>query len=399
MNPLRAEIAIALVQANPTARSDAERIAEAARLHAEAAALGADLTVLPGRFLAGADAVAGLARATADGGPALLVGAPWRGPDGRLYDAAYLLRGGEVAGKALRHAPDPEGRLGAGSVPGPLGLELRGGGAVRLGVMAGADLGTEDVAEALAECGAEMLVVLDRSPFARDGAERRLQRAVARVTETGLPLLLVNAVGGPDGLVGDGGSLALGADRRLAVQAPAFEAAVTLCGWRRDGDGTWTPVGRGPVAPPLPATEALWRALVLGVRDQACAVGAETAVLGVGGRPDEALALAVAREALGPARVRAVALSGTGADALDVGPAAEALRRALAPLAGGKPGVVACALEMRLRKLALLALSEELGALLLAAAEEGPGFPVLRGPDPAERQALLDRARIAGTVV
>ena len=84
------------------------------------------------------------------------------------------------------------------------------------------DMWFEDVAEGLGESGAEILIVPNGSPFEHDKQDERLQLAVARVTETGLPLIYVNQVGGQDELVFDGGSFALDADRRLVAQAPSF---------------------------------------------------------------------------------------------------------------------------------------------------------------------------------
>ncbi|MEK0082968.1 nitrilase-related carbon-nitrogen hydrolase [Benzoatithermus flavus] len=401
---MSAEIAIALAQANPVAPDPADTLARLRRMRAEAAARGADLVVFPELFLASDEPLECLAAETADGGPTILVGAPWRAPDGSPFSAAFLLHGGAVAGKALRHAPDERGILASGPVPGPIRLPLREG-AVRLGVMLGADMAGEDVAEAASECGAELLVVLAGSPFARDAAERRLQQGVTRVTETGLPLLYVNAVGGADGIVADGGSFVLAADRRLVLQAPWFAEAVTLCRWRHDGDGGWSPASRGPIAPPLPELEALWRALVLGLRDQARKRGREAALLELSDEPDATLLAAVAVEALGVERVRAVAGAGSAElagrlgirlDALDTAPAMAALQRALEPLLGERPaGGIEAKLRPGLRDLALATLAEGLGALLLATEDGGSGFPVLRGLDPLDRQALL-RWRNAG---
>ena len=112
-------------------------------------------------------------------------------------------------------------------MPGPIAFPLPGAAArqLRLGGMVCEDMWTEDVAEALEESGAEILIVPNGSPFEHDKQDVRLNLAVARVTETGLPLIYCNQVGGQDELVFDGASFVLNADRRLAAQARAFEEA------------------------------------------------------------------------------------------------------------------------------------------------------------------------------
>jgi NAD+ synthase len=413
-------IAIALAQANPTACDIAGNLAILRRLRAEAAAQAADLVVFPARFLAGCppvarlsdptlieaarQAVERLAAETADGGPAILLGAPWQGPDGRLHDAALLLHGGAIAGKALRHAPagpDEPRPFAPGPIPGPLRLPLRGGDAVRLGVMLGADMAAEDVAEGLGECGAEILVVLDASPFARDAADRRQLHAVARVTETGLPLLYVNQVGGQDGIAFDGGSFALAADRRLALQAPWFEEALALVRWRRGPDEAWSPEGRHAIARPVPEPEASWRAMVVALRDRVGKSGLGGAVLELSGGIASALTAAIAVDALGPAHVRAVALSGqAGAgllaaglgirlDTVDMAPAVEVVQRLLTPLLGEEAMAdVRQDLRSRLADVALGTVADGLGLLVLAADTAGTGHVVLREADAAALRAL-----------
>ncbi len=261
-----------MAQANPTVGDIAGNLALARRLRAQAADLGADLVVLPELFLVGYPpedlvlkpavceharlALEELTRDTADGGPALVVGAPWR-DGGRLYNAAFVLGDGAVVGRVYKHALpnygvfDEKRVFQPGPMPGPVRLPLRGGGSVRLGLMVCEDMWVEDVAEALGESGAEILVIPNGSPFEHGKQDVRLQLAVARVTETGLPLVYVNQVGGQDELVFDGGSFALDAERRLVAQAPGFVEDLTLLRWGRGADDRLAPLERGPIAPPL----------------------------------------------------------------------------------------------------------------------------------------------------
>ena len=225
--PVTAQITIAMAQANPTVGDIEGNLALARRLRADAARRDADLVVFPELMLIGyppedlvlkpalcayaRHALEQLARDTGDGGPAVVMGAPWREPDGALYNAAFLLHGGAIAGRVFKHALpnygvfDEKRVFAAGPIPGPLPLPLKAGGTIRLGVMVCEDMWSEDVAEGLGESGAQILVVPNGSPFEHGKVDQRLQLAVARVTETGLPLLYVNQVGGQDELVFDGG--------------------------------------------------------------------------------------------------------------------------------------------------------------------------------------------------
>jgi predicted amidohydrolase len=244
------QFAITLAQLNPVVGDVAGNADKARVARAQGSADGADLVVLPELFIAGYPpedlvkkpafqaacraAVEALARETADGGPAMLIGSPWV-EDGKLYNACALLDAGRIA--AIRYKANlpnygvfDEKRLFArGPAAGP--VTIRG---IRIGVPICEDIWLEEsedyenVVECLAETGAEILVVPNGSPYARDKNDLRLSIAVARVTESGLPLVYLNQVGGQDELVFDGAiagvygkhhHLALEQDRRrLALQ-------------------------------------------------------------------------------------------------------------------------------------------------------------------------------------
>jgi NAD+ synthase len=253
------QIKITLAQLNPTVGDVTGNAAKARAAREKAKADGADLVVLSELFLAGYPpedlvlkpafqsacraAVEELARETKDGGPAMLIGTPWV-EDGKLYNACALLDGGRIA--ALRFKANlpnygvfDEKRLFArGPAPGP--VTVRG---VRIGVPICEDIWLEEsedyenVVECLAETGAEILVVPNGSPYARDKADLRLSIVVARVTESGLPLIYLNEVGGQDELIFDGASFALNADLSVAAQLPAFEENITTLTWRKTADG------------------------------------------------------------------------------------------------------------------------------------------------------------------
>src|SRR5436305_7780371 len=234
---------IAVAQLNPTGGDISGNLECARRARQQAARDSADLIAFSELFIAGYPpedlvlkpafqaacraTVEALARETADGGPAVLIGTPWV-EDGKLYNACALLDEGRIA--ALRFKANlpnygvfDEKRLFArGPAAGP--VTVRG---VRVGVPICEDIWLEEseeyenVVECLAETGAEILVVPNGSPYARDKNDLRLSIAVARVTASGLPLVYLNQVGGQDELVFDGASFALNADLSVAAQLPA----------------------------------------------------------------------------------------------------------------------------------------------------------------------------------
>ncbi|HEY9163579.1 MAG TPA: nitrilase-related carbon-nitrogen hydrolase, partial [Magnetovibrio sp.] len=219
---------IALAQLNPTvgdvaANSDLVRAARA-----DARAQGADLVVCSELVISGYPpedlvlkksfldtihaAVDALARETADQGPGLLLSAPWT-ENGKLYNAALLLDAGRVQAVVPKYdlpnygVFDEKRLFSAGALPGA--VSYRG---VKLGIMTCEDMWTPAVTKSVMEDGADILVVLNGSPFERDKSGVRLDLARARVRESGLALVYVNQVGGQDELVFDGESFVVDPD-------------------------------------------------------------------------------------------------------------------------------------------------------------------------------------------
>jgi NAD+ synthase len=322
-----AQFTITLAQLNPTVGDVAGNAARARVARARARADGADLVVLSELFIAGYPpedlvlkpafqsacraAIEELARETADGGPAMLVGTPWV-EDDKLYNACALLDEGRIAAIRFKaNLPnygvfDEKRVFARGPAAGP--VTIRG---IRVGVPICEDTWLEEsedyenVVECLAETGAEILVVPNGSPYARDKNDIRLSVSVARVTESGLPLIYLNQVGGQDELVFDGASFALNADLSVAAQLPAFEENITTLRWIK-GESGWR--CNGPIASLVEGDQADYAACVLGLRDYVGKNGFPGVLLGISGGIDSALCAAIAVDALGVERVRGVML-------------------------------------------------------------------------------------------
>jgi NAD+ synthase len=409
-------LAIALAQLNPTVGDVAGNAGKVRRGRAAAAAQGADLVIFPELFISGympedlvlkpafqaacRTAVEGLARETADGGPAALVGSPWA-ENGKVYNAYLLLEGGKIT--AARYKVDlpnygvfDEKRVfSPGPMPGP--IVLRG---VRIGVPICEDIWGPDVVECLTETGGEILLVPNGSPYHREKTQVRLNIAVARVVESGLPLVYLNMVGGQDEVVFDGSSFAINADRSLAFQLPAFRETVVTTQWVREG-GTWRclPAENALIEE---ADEADYAACVLGLRDYVDKNGFKGVVFGLSGGIDSALCAAMAVDALGASRVRAVMLpyrytsqdsledAAAVAEALgiqyDVVPIAapvEGFEAALKPLfEGTNRDITEENLQSRTRGTILMAISNKFGLMVVTTgnkSEMSAGYATLYG--------------------
>ncbi|HVL71058.1 MAG TPA: NAD+ synthase [Beijerinckiaceae bacterium] len=409
-------LVIALAQLNPTVGDVAGNADKVRAARVEAARLGAQVVMLPELFLAGYPpedlvlkpafqdacraACEELARETADGGPAVLVGLPWA-EEGRLYNAYALLDAGAVA--AVRFKVDlpnygvfDEKRVfDPGALPGP--IDLRG---VRVGIPVCEDIWSEEVIECLAETGAEMLLVPNGSPYWRGKTDERMNIAAARVTESGLPLVYLNQVCGQDELVFDGASFVLQADCSLAGQMPAFRESVAKTVWRREG-GAWRCV-EAPREVVEEGDEADYAACVLGLRDYVDKNRFPGVVLGLSGGIDSALCAAMAVDALGPQRVHCVMLPycytsneslsdaaecaqrlGVRYDTVPIAAPVEGFEAALAPLFSGRGrDITEENLQSRARGMILMAVSNKFGPMVVTTgnkSEMSVGYATIYG--------------------
>jgi NAD+ synthase len=409
-------LTIAVAQLDPTVGDITGNLAKLHTAWAEAARLGADLVVASELFVAGYPpedlvlkpafiascqaAVQQFARETGQG-PAVLLGSPWR-QDGKLYNAAVLCDGGQIAALRFKHdlpnygVFDEKRVFSAGPAPGP--IPFRG---VRLGVMVCEDMWSQDATETLSESGAELLVVINGSPFESDKRDERVTLAVERIKESGLPLLYVNQIGGQDELVFDGASFALSADCELRMLAPCWREALVLTHWQRTEAGGWT-ILHGTVAPPSEGLEAIYEALVLGLRDYVNKNRFPGVVLGLSGGIDSALTAAIAVDALGAGKVHCVMmpspftsrdsledaalvaeLLGAALSSIDIGPAMRAYGEMLAPsFAARAPDITEENIQSRARGMALMALSNKFGWMVISTgnkSEMSAGYATLYG--------------------
>src|SRR5215470_10337255 len=313
-------LAIAIAQLNPIVGDVSGNADKARAARSKAAAAGADLILLSELFICGYPpedmvlkpalqaacraAVEELARETADGGPAMLIGTPWT-ESGKLYNAAALLDGGRVAGVRFKvDLPnygvfDEKRVFSPGPLPGP--MNVRG---ARIGVPICEDVWGPEPVECISETGGEIILVPNGSPYRRGVVDERLNVAVARVKEAGLPLVYANQVGGQDELVFEGASFVLNPDLGFAAQLPAFREDVatvrfvrTATDWRAEA---------GSIAPIETGDEADYAACVLGLRDYVDKNRFPGVVIGLSGGVDSALCAAIAVDALGAERVRCV---------------------------------------------------------------------------------------------
>ena len=282
-----------------------------------------------------------------------------------------------------------------GPMPGPILIK-----GVRIGIPICEDIWGPEVVECLAETGGEILLVPNGSPYWRGKTEHRLNIAVARVVESGLPLIYINQVGGQDELVFDGASFALNADRSVAFQLPAFREAVVTTHWSRTG-GAWQ-CANGPHAAMEEAEKSDYAACVLGLRDYVDKNGFKGVVLGLSGGIDSALCAAMAVDALGPQRVRCVMLPyrytaqeslddaasiakalGVHYDVVPIESAVLGLERSLADLFAGHPrDITEENLQARARGTLLMAISNKTGAMVVTTgnkSEMSVGYATIYG--------------------
>ncbi len=305
---------IAIAQINATVGDLAGNAARILDFAERAKALGADLLLTPELVLCGyppedlllredfyvaceheLDALAAKVK-----GIDVLVGHPVA-RNGSCFNAATLISNGvRVATYHKQRLPnyevfDEERYFDSGDTP--CVLTIKG---VRCGINICADVWEAGAADLARESGAEVLLVLNASPYHIGKQKLRAEVLRERIAATGLPVVYANLVGGQDELVFDGGSFALDSHGEVRCQLPKFEEALVVVEFV---DGEPQP---GLIVAEQAVEAEVYQALVLGVRDYLGKNGFPGAIIGLSGGIDSALTLCIAVDALGADKVRAV---------------------------------------------------------------------------------------------
>jgi NAD+ synthase (glutamine-hydrolysing) len=409
-------LGIALGQVNllvGDVQGNAARVVAAAR--SARTDLGADLVLFPELSLSGyppedllfhrgfrRQIEAGLARVGAEAGEAaVMLGFPEYTRAG-IYNSAALVADGEIAA-IHRKAELPNYKVfdekryfRAGTQP--TVAEVRG---FRVGLLVCEDIWERESAQLARSAGAELLAVINASPYEIHKQREREDTARARVMDVGVPLAYVNLVGGQDELVFDGNSFVMNAQGEVVLRAPPFEEGSFAVRFERDARGKVVPHA-GHVSPELSDEASVYRALTLGVRDYVGKHGFPGVVMGLSGGVDSALTLAIAVDALGKDRVQAVMMPSRYTSSMSLEDAAEQVRTlgvaysvlpieamfesTLATLKGEFAGRELDATEeniqSRCRMLLLMGISNKTGRMLLTTgnkSEMAVGYATLYG--------------------
>lgn len=338
--------------------------------------------------------------AACTGGPAIGIGGPWRDGD-KLHNAYWIFKDGKLIARILKHhLPhkqlfDELRLFDSGPISGPYPV-----GAARIGSPICEDSWYPDVAETLAETGAEILIIPNGSPYHREKLDLRMGHMVGRVIETGLPLVYINLVGGQDDQIYDGASFVLNPGGQKVVQLPAFEEAIAHVDFIRSSEGWRAEPGEMVVQPDI--WEQDYHAMMLGLREYLQKSGFGKVVLGLSGGIDSALVATIAADAIGPENVRCVMLPseytsqgslddaadcagrlGTRMDSVRIDDARDAVDGALSHLMEGtSPDITEENIQSRLRGLLLMAISNKFGEMLLTTgnkSEVAVGYATIYG--------------------
>jgi NAD+ synthase len=421
------KLLFAIAQLNPTVGDINGNTRKLVEAHHSAQTQGADIVITPETYLSGYQvddlvqvegfleeierAISHLAKLTADSAPAMIVGAPRRDDSGLIRNSVFILDdGGILAVRDKVCLPgtgvfDDPRNFSPGDLPGP--VMLRG---VLMGLPICEDMWTSELVECLKETGAEMLISCNSSPFEENKADVRMTIAVARVTETDLPLLYVNLVGGNDDLVFDGGSFAVNPGGEVGASLPSFTESISLIEAKKSNDG-WR--FQGTVIEPDQGNMSLWRCISLGIRDYIEKSGFDRVVLGLSGGVDSALVAVLAVDALGAGRVDAVMMPspytseaslddaaalaknlGISLRNIDIDLAMQSVDAMLGEVfAEASPDLARENLQSRLRGLALMSISNTTGQLVLTTgnkSEYATGYATLYGDMCGSYAPLID---------
>ncbi len=364
-----------------------------------------DLILKPALIARAAVELEKLATATADGGPAMLVGSVFV-RDGALHNGVALLDGGKIVATRFKYELPNYGTFDEKRLflPGPLPEPVPFRGAV-LGLPICEDIWHPDVCRHLAQLGAEIFLCVNGSPYEIDKDVLRIDGvAKRRAIDTGIPLAYVNRVGGQDEVVFDGASFVVGPEGALWAQLPEWEEAVVDTVWNKVpfGNGHRWRCAASEVAEPTEHPEDIYCAMVMALRDYVNKNRFPGVLLGLSGGIDSALCAAIAVDALGADRVWCVMLPsrytsqeslddaagcaqmlGVRLDTVPIGPAVDGFTAMLSPLFAGRgPDLTEENLQSRIRGTTLMALSNKFGPMLVTTgnkSEMSVGYATIYG--------------------
>ena len=341
-----------------------------------------------------------LAKITNDGKAAIVLGAP-RKEKNSIRNSVFVLDDGKITSFRDKHnlpnsgVFDEQRIFSPGALSGP--VKIRN---VLIGLPICEDIWTENVIECLCETGAEIILSINASPYSLKKHDQRMSVAVSRVIESKIPLIYLNRVGGQDELVFDGASFCLSHEGKLSVQLKDFQEEILEIDLTKLNNN-W--ICKGKINSISTNLEALYKSLVVSVRDYVKNNGFPGVVLGMSGGIDSALVAAIATDALGSQRVRAVmmpspytsqesledaklASSNLGVDYsyLDIKNGMDVIDNILLDFEGDKvePGITEENIQSRLRGLLLMAISNKYGSMVLATgnkSEYAVGYATLYG--------------------
>jgi len=271
---------------------------------------------------------------------------------------------------------------------------------IRIGLNICEDIWRQAPVSSSRSAGAEVIVAINGSPYQTRSQENRERAAAARVAESNIPIVYLNMVGGQDELVFDGGSFAMSAEGRVHFRAPPFEEGLYRVVLRASGSGVEPE--QGEVIEPLPIDASVYHALVAGTRDYVRKHGFPGVIIGLSGGIDSALVTAVACDAIGADKVRAVMMPfrytstisqedaaeqaevlGFRYDVVPIAPIYDATVRQLGTIfAGREADVTEENIQARCRGMILMAISNKTGRMLLTTgnkSEMAVGYATLYG--------------------
>ncbi|CAK01334.1 NAD+ synthase [Bartonella tribocorum] len=407
---------VAVAQLNPIVGDIGGNFSLAVMAHQKAKEEGADLVLFTELFISAyppedlvlkpaftkacEESVEKLAKITV-GGPGIIIGLPLR-RNGNIYNGLMLLDEGRVITESLKfdlpnYAEFDEKRLFSPG-PRPEPIDYHG---IKLGIVICEDIWNDSsLCAELCNKGAEMILVLNGSPYYRNKTLKRIEVVRAHALQFGVPIIYANQVGGQDELVFDGGSFALNGQGKMVFQMKHFESHISVSHWQRKTTG-WHYVS-GPNENLLTDLAADYQACVLGLKDYVNKNGFKDVILGLSGGIDSALCAAMAVDALGAERVRTIMmpyhytsqeslkdakecadLLGCRYEIIPIAQPVEAFLNTMAPVfLGLSSDVTEENLQSRIRGTLLMALSNKFGSMVVTTgnkSEMAVGYATLYG--------------------